>query len=950
MRKMLRVISLVICMVMLFQMFAIAQDGSDEGFSDAEYNDTIEKQYDVPSETNIDTTLDKEMEHSDNNVAEKVYKYQGILDLFGVLGVIETQEFDLTHKITRAEFAIVTSKFIPIGSNVNQYKGYFEDVPENGYGSQDIEKLVDLGIISLNENGRFYPNEYIMLRDAVKMLCCVAGYTFVAEAKGGYPIGYMATAKTIGLLGGLSITSNVLDADNMLLLLFNFLDVNKLNIVGIKGKDTTISDKNSSTMLEYAFDVKHSTGIVSANDITALYSKSSLPKDCVELVSDQRLILECGDTDIADALGENVRVYYREKEDIFTCIYYSDFRKKTNIYETLLPNIENIGRAEVTYFDYDDKLRRINIDDDAAVLYNGVYYSGDVTRDILGEEIGYVRVIDNDNDDIGDVIDIKAYRTMVVGSVYEKGFVDKNTKSNFAIIDSDKYDRINMRYANGELAILQDLKLDTIVSIAESDSSSQVKTIEVILSEDRVSGEVTGISNNDTICIVLDDTDEYNVLKSANVFSLQVGDITTAYLDAFGNIAYFNYSNSGDYKYGLVIRCGKEKGLGSNVNVMMYVQNGSVETFEVKNRVIIDGKKFTNPDEILNALNSVNTVTVKSTKLPDGVYPVRVIINQDGQITKIDTPEPEVNNDKNALTYIHDDENVLTSDYVLGGFVPLDTNTVVLKITLRDKTNLESYKDSSIYSMSNYKAFSIGSTYSYVAYKITEDKKSADFVMLFSGYTSGYDDMFTIIKNVYPALNMRTNDETYILNGLQGGNKVSVLVSDEYLEQFKSLNLSEGEVIRYRTDSYGELIAIDQSAPIVDYQDVGVKIGNFRNGKTSLLDIRTYSYSAHLIHGYVKSKQGDLIEIAYLPIGTTLTSRYGQSDFDTADTLFVRVSENLPITVYSPDKDSKKRIFSGTIDDIMDFEHNSDYYSRVLVRYRSSGLKEIIVFNDSSLF
>ena len=57
----------------------------------------------------------------------------------------------------------------------------------------------------------------------------------------------------------------------------------------------------------------------------------------------------------------------------------------------------------------------------------------------------------------------------------------------------------------------------------------------------------------------------------------------------------------------------------------------------------------------------------------------------------------------------------------------------------------------------------------------------------------------------------------------------------------------------------------------------------------------------------------------------------------------------MPVTVFDSSKRTGKQVYSGTYDDIKDYSHNGDEYSRVLLKYRSSELKEVIVFNDSSL-
>ena len=53
--------------------------------------------------------------------------------------------------------------------------------------------------------------------------------------------------------------------------------------------------------------------------------------------------------------------------------------------------------------------------------------------------------------------------------------------------------------------------------------------------------------------------------------------------------------------------------------------------------------------------------------------------------------------------------------------------------------------------------------------------------------------------------------------------------------------------------------------------------------------------------------------------------------------------KSVTITVYDR---AENKVFAGTFDDIKDYVHNGSSASRVIVRYESGSLKEMVVYND----
>ncbi len=75
----------------------------------------------------------------------------------------------------------------------------FSDVPTDAPSHHSIHIARELGILHGYGDGTFRPDAAITGRECVKTVVALLGYTPLAEARGGYPNGYMQIAAQIGL-------------------------------------------------------------------------------------------------------------------------------------------------------------------------------------------------------------------------------------------------------------------------------------------------------------------------------------------------------------------------------------------------------------------------------------------------------------------------------------------------------------------------------------------------------------------------------------------------------------------------------------------------------------------------------------------------------------------------------------------------------------------------------
>ncbi|MBO5369518.1 MAG: hypothetical protein J6B23_02440, partial [Clostridia bacterium] len=99
--------------------------------------------------------------------------------------------------VSREDFAVAVAKLVGVGDI--GYKGTlpFEDMPVESPAYGAVGNLHTLGILSTAS--AFEPQRLTAENEAVKMVVSALGYDDYANAKGGYPVGYMAVASDIDI-------------------------------------------------------------------------------------------------------------------------------------------------------------------------------------------------------------------------------------------------------------------------------------------------------------------------------------------------------------------------------------------------------------------------------------------------------------------------------------------------------------------------------------------------------------------------------------------------------------------------------------------------------------------------------------------------------------------------------------------------------------------------------
>lgn len=124
----------------------------------------------------------------------------------GVMQGDNMGRFNPSQTVTRAEMAAITCRMLKAEEAMSSIQ-LFYDVPTNHWANKYVAKAEELGIVRGYGNGAFGPSDQVTYEQVVTMLVRTMGKEQQASQLGGYPNGYIAVAKNVGMLSNVPTQS-----------------------------------------------------------------------------------------------------------------------------------------------------------------------------------------------------------------------------------------------------------------------------------------------------------------------------------------------------------------------------------------------------------------------------------------------------------------------------------------------------------------------------------------------------------------------------------------------------------------------------------------------------------------------------------------------------------------------------------------------------------------------
>lgn len=373
------------------------------------------------------------------------------------LGIVDGYP-DGTYKpeglVTRAEFAKIVVTATGVGAAAEYAKGAtkFTDVAADHWAAGYINVATDLGIIQGYGDGRFGPEDQVTYAQAITMIVRALGYEPAAQAKGGYPGGYLAIAAEKEITDGVTVLANVAaNRGDIAIMVDNSLEVDMM-VQDSYGDKPTWKEKEGETLLKKlgvdeiegkVLEIARVNDKLEDNEIVVEYEENDkektktyelVTKDTPEalfglavklLVKDDKVVHVEIDTDAKDILIDTIAdvTTKTEDEEAITVLELKvkdkeyDLAKNADVYVNFDEGDPDVGMYGTFILD-GKEIKFANLFD--------FEYSGLVTK-VAKDEIEYAALAGGDED----VLEIDKYDDVYV---YNKDFtaatlddIDKNS-------------------------------------------------------------------------------------------------------------------------------------------------------------------------------------------------------------------------------------------------------------------------------------------------------------------------------------------------------------------------------------------------------------------------------------------------------------------------------------------------------------------------------------------
>ncbi len=471
--------------------------------------------------------------------------------LLSYLGVTE-QGLQLQGTLSRKDavkYAVLLKRY-----TLAAPEGIFHDVPADDTYAAYIETVCHNGLISMNQEKTFRPDDSIMPLELIKILVHVCGYGTYLEYNQG-----LVYADSLGLLKGtgeISIHEPV-SMENAIVILANALELDLMIQTSVNadgtGRFQVVKGKN---ILSEIYHIKKVKGVVTANEKGSIYSE----KDGVSGLSIDGTVYRCK-REYQAYLGYFVSAYVdTESEEIV----FLTPAAKNRVLKLRSDDIQaESTKSNLVYYDKDDRNLNAKIKSDGSYFINDVYFanleSGLVRDEDFRREHSVFVLIDNDGNGTYDLVFEEQYRYFQVKTVRSDEMViqDKLSGAEIEVIDSDVF-----RYGDGVTLSLEELQYNDILGVKVPENfnfSGRSEGIDFLVLQDVVKGKAYV---NSPQYVTVDGTSyRLNGITADSVANKEA----SFYLDANGRIVAVDTTNiNGGARYLYIVNIDKPDGvLGS---------------------------------------------------------------------------------------------------------------------------------------------------------------------------------------------------------------------------------------------------------------------------------------------------------------------------------------------------------------------------------------------------
>lgn len=754
--------------------------------------------------------------------AESDAIYSNAPSFLKAVNVIKEYDNDgesLNAPLLRHEMAKIVVGLIGGADVAKGYKcdAVFEDVASDSLDADYIYYAYQNNLISGNA-GIFRPKDETTYVEFVKTLVVLLGYDVRARYEGGYPFGYLKVANAMDLDIGKSLDEVITRKEAYhLAFIAAETEIMRTDVVGDK-TNYKISDGN--TPLSVYLGVKTEEGIISANSVTNIYSKTPAGKD--RIVINEKAY-------IADArmqrkyLGFDSIVYIDEDTNKVLFIRESDSNTTYSAKSDLISG-DTVKNSFKYFKDENDKNeKRLKLSDNTSVIYNEVFlgkiYTNNVTVNDLMPKSGHVYLLDNDSDGTIDVVFVTEYISYAVDHVsmnnqkiYVKGEISEiDVNDNVVLIDA----------IGNNVDYLSLMEWDVVSIAGSKDYYNEVPGAyaNIVVVKNNVDGSVNTIG--DDYVVVAEK--EYKVAPNFEKegYKFEFGRNGVFYLDVENKIAACDYNQKTE-DYGYLIDAYMSESSNNTLLMKIFNKSGNIEDYIINKEVkfVYNGlEDKLEPSKLLEKFQKTeNGETITESQL------IMYSLNEDKTIKSIVKYSDAPSYDNFSKAFSGDDVHFIARRFQ-GKYYISATGTKIFGIP----ENTENYKE---YQLLSVTGIETNKYYNGIEiYDVDKDNFAGAMIMKSNASGNVAKTGRVMVVDKVGKMVGASGDHTTSVTGLYNGKEVKLAAAEtglvnlsgdeekwgwQYVDKdgntvevnYKNVrleDLKQGDIIQYSLDSLGEI-------------------------------------------------------------------------------------------------------------------------------------------------
>jgi len=866
---------------------------------------------------------------------------------FGIIkGDAGADTFRPNDGISREEFSVIMVRCLGLGDlqvNITEYP--FTDVtPEtvDDWSINATKIAYDQGIIKGMGDGTFAPKSNVTYEQAVKMIVCALGYEHHALNQGGWPNGYIAVARDLGVTRrATSPQEEAAPRGVIAQLIYNALDVDIMTAYMDSQGNQRFTSVEGQNLLNQKLKLTKDTGVITAIHNSAL-GANAVGVDADEVKIDFSKLFNIGETNAAEYFGQNVTYYYKTENNVNTIVSLAP-TSDNKIIELSSDYIKTIDSTKVEYYEDPNDTSIINtlsLNTPTYLIYNGAQASLD---NPLVIESGSAKLIDNDSDGSVNVIIVDASVTIVVDAVDAANYIiyDSYDQANKVELNPDSNDIINIT-KNGYKVDFSSIQKGDVLLVSQSSNATGSVTKNVKVITNTISGTIAQLSSDYEEVVISGKSYQLsnkfiNYINRTPSFNFAIDNKVTCYLDDSNKIIAAKVTSvaaTSTFKYGYLIAA--EVNTRAEVaEFRIYAEDNTSKVYKGADKIRINGETVSYSDSVqaireAGALDLTNrdngTDSANPTPNTDSAgyhisQLVKFAVNSSGKIDNIITIKSsgDITNDL-VLSKACTDAKYTSTSSMLGSNVLLNANTKIFFVPT-DRAETESYSVKTKSALKNSK------TYEFESYNASTTNTAAVVIVYGNSGTITVNDAEAPLV-IVDAITQTTNAQKNPVSKLvcyQNGNQTIHFTSDTSV----LTGVKTGDILRLQFNTAGEVERVRvmyEAGTLPALSDrLVLEDGTTSSPTTSNADYMT-------VFGNVYSREESVMTLS-------------RSDFDSNGNL--DGSNTIPVTCSSATKyylydGTKKTITTTTINSIAGYTSAKTGASQIFA-YVSNGSTKFVV-------